>query len=157
DVDVEEAGKGILAAHHVFRAGVDVRLPLRPGEGHRAHARGGLADPTVADPVPVDRDALDHGSRARLLFHGIFIVAAAEGVFLKGAVGARSGVATVEANRTAAPLTGEAEVAPRVDGGSVATTQGLGKDRVDLGQGQPLEGVVLVDVDGESVQADAQE
>src|SRR5690606_19891075 len=73
------------------------------------------------------------------------------------AVGARSGVATVEANRTAAPLTGEAEDAPRVDGGSVATTQGLGKDRVDLGQGQPLEGVVLVDVDGESVQADAQE
>src|SRR5690606_14342982 len=146
-----------FAAHHVLHAGVDERLAFGPGQGYGAHPRRDVADAAVADVVAVDADALHHRSGAGLLLDGVLVVAAAEGVFLEVAVGAGGGVAAVQADGPVDPVAAEACLAPRVDGLRVAAAEGLGEDGVHLGQRQPFDGVVPVDVDGQGVEADTKQ
>src|SRR5262249_54235210 len=66
---------------------------------------------------------------------------------------AGSGIATVKNNRSISPLTVQTEIAPGVDLFRVSSLARLRKNGVDLLQGQSFDGVVLVHVDGQHVDA----
>jgi hypothetical protein len=71
-----------------------------------------------------------------LLLHRVLEVAAEEGDVLEVPVGARGGVASVDADRLVGPLPAEPEVAPGADVVVHAALAVLREDRVDLLQGQ---------------------
>ena len=126
-VDVEDTGSGPGDTCRTSRPRSSRRNTVVPSffdERHRLHAGGPVADPRVADAEAVLGDALDHRGRARLLLDLVLVVAVAERVLLEEAVGARGGVAAVEADRPARPVAGQAELAPGRDVGLVARAGG---------------------------------
>src|SRR5260370_19787182 len=151
DVDVEEARERILAARHVAVSAVEGRAALLFPELDRSHAGGPVPDAAVPDAEAVLGHALHDRRRSGLLLHGVLVVAVGERVLLEEPVGARCGVAAVESDGSVGPISGQAELAPGLDVGLVASLAGLREYRVDLGEGQLLEGVVLVHPDGERV------
>src|SRR6185503_18094855 len=129
---------------------LDALAAVLLGQRHRAHPRRRVADAAEADAEAVDRHALDHGRRAGLLLDRVLEVAVLERVLLEEAVGARRGVAPVQADRLLSPRAGEAELAPRRDL-VTALAPGLREEGVHLLERQTPERVVLVDEDGERV------
>src|SRR4029079_923392 len=111
----EEARQRVLSADDVLVAAVVERAAVLVGELRGLHTRSPVAHAAVPDPVAVLGDALHHRGRARLLLHGVAIVAVEEGVLLEEPVGAARGVTAVKADRMAGPVSAEADLAPRVD------------------------------------------
>src|SRR5439155_13077516 len=93
--------------------------------------------------------------RARLLLHGVLVVAVLHHVIFEEAVGARSGVAAVEADELVRPLTGEPKLPPRDDVILRPGAARLRKERVHLAHAQALDRVVLVDEHREGIHGGA--
>ncbi len=125
------------------------------GQRHGLDAGGLVADAAVADAVEILGDALHHRGRAGLLLDVVAVVALAERDLLEVAVGAGGRVAAVQADRPFRPRSVEAGGSPGVDGALGAALEGVREDRVDLGHGQLGQRVVLVDVDRQRVDRDA--
>lgn len=149
DVDKEETRQGIFAAEAVFIGGFSEAF-WRFADGQGADAGGDVTDAGVAECEFIGTDALDHGGRTGLLLDAAFEVAFAEGVFLEEAVGAGGAVTAKEGDGAAFPGI-HTELAPVCDVCRSAEFTGRGKYTVNLGQGEALEGAVLVSKYGQGI------
>src|SRR5713101_8383737 len=151
DVDEEEAGHRIGPGVRVVGRGLHALATVLFAERHRPHPGGGVADSAVPGGEAVNRRALNHGRRARLLLDGVLVVAVLHHVLFEEPVGARSRVTAIETDGLLGPLTCEPDLPPRVDVLLVARAAGLGEDRIHLAHAEALDRVVLVDEHGEGI------
>src|SRR2546427_9546288 len=151
DVDVEKPRERIRSGVGVIGVRLVAPGAFLLGERDGADTGGRIADAAVARGVTIHRHALDHRRRARLLLHLVLVVAVLQRVLLEKPVRSGGRVAALETDRPAGPLSGQAELAPRLDVFLVPGPPRLREDRIDLRQGQALDRVVLVDEHGEGV------